>query len=139
MNVIKDDMLKESKYWKNPMFFSFFLTALFPTTLVWNSMKTIEFILGELSFFLIACFFLYAFLYTCKYKILVTSEKIILRTIFKSIEIQINEVSTYAYKRYRKTCFFQFTVFLKRGKVVLYTRYKDELKEILDRNKAEIQ
>ena len=61
--IIKDDMVKESKVWKNPMIIFFVLAALFPLVLIWNNIKTIEFILGEVFFILVGCYFLYGYLY----------------------------------------------------------------------------
>ena len=38
--IIKDDMVKESKAWKNPMIIFFVLATLFPLVLIWNNIKT---------------------------------------------------------------------------------------------------
>ena len=48
--IFKDDMVKESKTWKNPMLLFFVLAVLFPLTLIWNNIKITEFILGEVFF-----------------------------------------------------------------------------------------
>ena len=44
--IIKDDMVKESKVWKNPMIIYFVLAVLFPLVFIWNKINSTEFILG---------------------------------------------------------------------------------------------
>lgn len=131
--IIRDDMIKESKLWKIPMIFFFFLTTLFPMILFLGNIKIMEFVLGEIFFLLIDCFFLYGYFYTCKYKVLVTSEKIILKTLFKSTEIHFKDIVSYNYRRYRKSDFYQFIVFSKEKKVLINIRYKDELEKMINK------
>ena len=109
--IIKDDMVKGSKAWKNPMIIFFALAAFFPLVIIWNNIKTTEFILEEVFFILVGCYFLYGYLYAYKYKVVVTNEKIVLRTLFKSVEVQVKDIKTYNCKRYRKSEFYQFLVF----------------------------
>ena len=132
--IIKDDMVKESKVWKNPMIIFFVLAALFPLVLIWNNIKTIEFILGEVFFILVGCYFLYGYLYAYKYKVVVTNEKIVLKTLFKSVEVQFKDIKNYTCKRYRKSEFYQFFVFCKEKKILINTRYKDDLEKLLKNN-----
>ena len=73
---MKDDMVKESKRWKLPTILFFILAVLFPLGLIWNDIPSFEIILGEVSFLFIACYFLYGYLYTFRYKVVVTDEKI---------------------------------------------------------------
>ena len=134
MNIIKDDMVKESKIWKNPMIIFFVLAILFPLVLIWKNIKTTEFILGEVFFILVGCYFLYGYLYAYKYKVVVTNEKIALKTLFKSIEVQFKDIKTYNCKRYRKSEFYQFLVFCKEKKILINTRYKDDFIDILKEN-----
>ena len=129
--IIKDDMVKESKTWKNPMIIFLALAALFPLVLIWNNIKTTEFILGEVFFILVGCYFLYGYLYAYKYKVVVTNEKIVLRTLFKSVEVQVKDIKTYNCKRYRKSEFYQFLVFWNEKKILINTRYKDDLEKLL--------
>ena len=96
-----------------------------------KDIKTIEFILGEVFFILIGSYFLYGYLYTCKYKVLATNEKIVLKTLFKNIEVQLKDIKTYNCKRYRKSEFYQFLVFCKEKKILVNTRYKDDLEKLL--------
>lgn len=129
--IIKDDMVKESKTWKNPMIIFLALAALFPLVLIWNNIKTTEFILGEVFFILVGSYFLYGYLYAYKYKVVVTNEKIVLRTLFKSVEVQVKDIKTYNCKRYRKSEFYQFLVFWNEKKILINTRYKDDLEKLL--------
>ena len=137
MDIIKDDMVKESKAWKNPMIIFFVLAALFPLVLIWNNIKTTEFILGEVFFILVGCYFLYGYLYVYKYKVVVTNEKIVLKTLFKSVEVQFKDIKTYNCNRYRKSVFYQFNLFINERKVLINTRYKDEFEKVLKDNKIE--
>ena len=83
-NIINDDMIKESKIWKFPMILFFVLAVIFPSVLIWNDIKYTEFVLGEIFFLLIGCYFLYGYLYAYKYKLIITNEEIVLKTLFKS-------------------------------------------------------
>jgi len=129
--IFKDDMVKESKTWKNPMLLFFVLAVLFPLTLIWNNIKITEFILGEVFFLIVGSYFLYGYLYAYKYKVVVTNEKIILKTLFKNVEVQFKDIKTYNCKRYRKSEFYQFLVFCKEKKILINTRYKDDLEKLL--------
>ena len=135
--IIKDDMVKESKVWKNPMIIFFVLAALFPLLLIWNNIKTIEFILGEVFFILVGCYFLYGYLYTYKYKVVVTDEKVYLKTLFRKIELNICDIKKYTCNRYRKSVFYQFNLFINDRKVLINTRYKDEFEKVLKEYKIE--
>ena len=136
--IINDSMIKESKIWKIPMIIFYLLAALFPLALIFNDIKTSEFILGEVFFILIGSYFLYGYLYACRYKVLVTNEKIVLKTLFKSVEIQFKDIRNYNCKRYRKSEFYQFLVFCKEKRILINTRYKDDL-EVLLKNKTIIK
>lgn len=129
--IFKDDMVKESKTWKNPMLLFFVLAVLFPLTLIWNNIKITEFILGEVFFLIVGSYFLYGYLYAYKYKVVVTNEKIVLKTLFKNVEVQFKDIKTYNCKRYRKSEFYQFLVFCKEKKILINTRYKDDLEKLL--------
>ncbi len=139
--VIKDDMTKEGKVAKPPMIVFFVLAtlfplvALFPLVLIWNQISTVEFILGELFFLLMACYFMYVYLYASKYKVSITKEKIILKTLFKYIEIETKDIKTFSCKRYRKSEFYQFHIFTNNKKTLINTRFKDELEELLNNTK----
>ena len=129
--IIKDDMLKESKLWKKPMIIAFILSALFPLVPIWNDIFITDIILGEIFFILIGCYFLYGYLYTYKYKFIATNEKIVLKTLFKTIEIKNEDIKTYKCKRYKKSEFHQFFVFCNKKKFLINTKYRDDLEKLL--------
>ena len=135
--IIKDDMVKESKVWKNPMIICFVLAALFPLVLIWDNIKTTEFILGELVFLLFGCDFLYGYLYAIKYKVEFDNNKLYLKTLFKKIELNICDVKKYTCNRYRKSVFYQFNLFINDKKILINTRYKDEFEKVLKDYKIE--
>ena len=134
--LMKDDMIKESKRWKIPMILFFALSALFPFALIWNDMKTSEFIAGEIFFILMGCYFLYGYSYTYQYKVIVTNEKIVLKTLFKNTEIELKDIKTYHCKRYGKSEFYQFSILGKDKKILIHTRYQDDFEKLLKENKT---
>lgn len=131
--IIRDNMTEESKIWKIPMIWFFILAALFPLVLIWNEIKTIEFVLGEMLFVLLGSYFLYGYLYTYQYEIIVTKEKIVLKTLFERIEIEFEDIETYTCKRYRKSRFYQFSICCKNKIILINTRYKNEFEKILQK------
>lgn len=131
--IFKDDMVKESKIWKNPMLLFFVLAVLFPLTLIWNNIKISKFILGEVFFLIVGSYFLYGYLYAYKYKVVVTNEKIVLKTLFKNVEVKFKDIKTYNCKRYRKSEFYQFCCFFNGNQILINTRYKDELEKLLQK------
>ena len=126
-NIINDSMKKESKMWESLMITFYVLAAMFPLVLIWNEIKITEFILCEVFLILIGSFFLYGYLYTYKSK-----EKIILKTLFKNIEIKIKDIKAYNCKRYKKSEFYQFLIFYEDHKTLINTRYKDALEKFLN-------
>ena len=129
--IIKDDMIKESKSWRPPMIIFYILSALFPSVPIWNDITMTEVILGEIFFILIGCYFLYGYLYTYKYKLIVTNEKIFLKTLFKTIEIKIENIKTYKCKRYKKSEFYQFFILCNEKKFLINTKHRDDLEKLL--------
>ena len=129
--IIKDDMIKESKSWKKPMIIAFILSVLFPLVPIWNNISNTDVILGEIFFILIGCYFLYGYLYTYKYKIIVTNEKIVLKTLFKTIEIKIENIKTYKCKRYKKSEFYQFFILCNEKKYLINTKHREDLEKLL--------
>ena len=136
--IFKDDMVKESKTWKNPMLLFFVLAVLFPLTLIWNNIKITEFILEEVFFLIVA----EKGAVIPQYKTVgaagadicaFVNEKIVLKTLFKNVEVQFKDIKTYNCKRYRKSEFYQFLVFCKEKKILINTRYKDDLEKLLDK------
>lgn len=133
MFLIEDDWKKESK--KCFIFLIACIVMIIITVLSEykkNPLKDIIFICSVyFSFGLLA---LYEFLYSIKYKVKISNEKILLKTLFRKREVNINEIKYYTCKRYRKSVFYQFWLYLDGKKVLINTRYKEEFKEILNQN-----
>lgn len=134
--ILIDDMKKESKVWLIPMILFFLLSILCPISvkLVYqgNDFSDRDLIFATLIFILIASYFLYGYLYAIKYKVTVTTDKIILKTLFKNIQFNVSDIKNYYFKRYMKSVFYQFTIFYLDRKVLINTRYYEELDKILN-------
>ena len=129
-----DNMKKESKHWKFAMLFFLVLTLLFPLVLMWNDLENYEFILGQ-SFFVLTCFyFLYGYMYTDRYNICVTREKVIIKTMFRRTEVLTKDIETYSCKRIRRSEMYQFLVSVNGTKVLISTRYRDDVEKLLKEN-----
>lgn len=134
--IISDDMKKESKLWRSPMIVSFSLAILFPLVLIWNTLTTTEFVLGLLAFIILGCFFLYGYLYAIKYRVSISIEKIMVKTLFRKVELNMTDIISFSCKRYRKSVFYKFRLSTKEKRLMLSTRYKDEFIKLLEENKT---
>lgn len=133
--LLIDDMKKESKVWLFPMILFFLLSILCPIIVKFvyqgNGFSDRDLIFAALIFILIASYFLYGYLYAIKYKVTVTTDKIILKTLFKNLQLNISDIKNYLFKRYKKSVFYQFTIFYLDQKILINTRYYGELDKIL--------
>lgn len=77
---------------------------------------------------------LYGWLYSIKYRVEITDEKIKLKTLFRKQEIDIVDVKKYSCSQYRKSVFYQFKLYVNNKNIVISTRYVNELKAILEKN-----
>lgn len=137
---IIDGMKKESKLARDCMLFGFILVGLY--ILYYFTNKNENFSDKEILLMITFCLFvgvfgLYMWLYSIKYRVEFDSKKINLKTLFRKIEIDIHNVKNYTCNRYRKSEFYQFNLFVKGKKVLINTRYKDELEKILIDNNVE--
>lgn len=80
---------------------------------------------------MVGTFGLYGWLYALTYKVEFNDDKVYLRTLFKKIELNIIDIEKYTVKRYRKSVFYQFHLFINGKKILINTRYKDEFENIL--------
>lgn len=87
------------------------------------------FILGSIS--------LYGWLYALKYRVEFDNEKVYLKTLFRTMELNIGDIKKYTCNRYRKSVFYQFNLFINDKKVLINTRYKDEFEKVLKDYKNE--
>ncbi len=140
---IIDGMKKEGKVWKLLMLFGFTMGVLLP------SASYLQKILGlyvnkdpidknmfkmALLFLLVGIYGLYGWLYSIKYKLDITEDTIIIRSLFRNTQVNIKDITEYTFERYRKSVFYQFKLFINGKKIVLSTRYKDEFVAILEEN-----
>ncbi len=138
-NIIIDRMKKESKLARNVMIFSFALLLLTFVYMYVNnkSLQDKDVLFMFILFFSLGMFGFYVWLYAIKYNLKITEEKIMLKTLFRKVEINICNIEKYTCKRYRKSVFYQFNLFIKDKRILVNTRYKEEFESILKENKIE--
>lgn len=138
-NIIIDRMKKESKLARNVMIFSFALLLLTFVYMYVNnkSLQDKDVLFMFILFFSLGMFEFYMWLYAIKYNLKITEEKIMLKTLFRKVEINICNIEKYTCKRYRKSVFYQFNLFIKDKRILVNTRYKEEFESILKENKIE--
>ncbi len=130
--LINDGMKKEGKIFKGLMIFGYALAFLI--LLLAHYRKEYSYVNVVIIFIYCVVFGtvgLYGWLYALKYKLEITEEKIVLKTLFKKTEICISDITNYSCKRYRKTVFYQFRLSVDKKIILLNTRYKDELEKLL--------
>lgn len=89
-------------------------------------------VLFALAYFLLGSIGLYYWLYAINYKLVITETRITVRTLFRSFQIDLSEVTGYTCKRYNKSVFYQFAFDTKKGRFMISTRYRDELISLLN-------
>ena len=132
--LIKDNFTKESKIWRMPMILFFVLASILPFVLIFNHVSIKEFIQMEIFLITVGCYFLYLYLYTYKYNVTVTEEKIILETLFKRTDVNFKDIKEHSCNKYKKTHFYQFIICTNDRKLLIYTRFKDDLENLLQQN-----
>lgn len=136
-NII-DRMKNEGKPFRNTMIIGYILAVMFPLAIIIsnNDKYTYSDIISfVIAFFIIGSIGLYGWLYAIKYRLKITKDKLFLKTLFKKININMEEINYYNCKRYRKSVFYQFRLYTSKKKFLVSTRYKDELKKVLYDNK----
>ena len=134
---IVDGMKNEGKLFKFITIFGFILSCLMPLAIYWTndeSYDNTDIVLYAVVFFIMGLVGLYGWLYSIKYRIEITDEKIKLKTLFRKIEIDIVDVKKYSCSQYRKSVFYQFKLYINNKNIVISTRYVNELKAILEKN-----
>ncbi len=135
---IIDGMKKEAKDSIVLIIFGYFLAVSSLLGFYITDEYTIKEVILIFSFsFAAGSFGLYCFICRMRYKVEITEEKVKLTTLFKKIEIDIKDIKYYTYKRYMKSVFYNFELYVKDKKVILSTRYRDEFEEILKGNNIE--
>ena len=131
---IIDGMKKEGKLLKYVMIFGYVFAILmllsnyFIFDVKYSDADILKIFIICLMF---GTFGLYGWLYAVTYKVEFTDDKVYLRTLFKKIEFNIIDIEKYTVKRYRKSVFYQFHLFINGKKILINTRYKDEFENIL--------
>ena len=136
---ITDEMKKEGKIYK---YITIFAMLLFLLTFLYVYVNNKSFNdKAIISMFIVYGMFiivgLYGWLYTAKYKIAISNTNVKLKTLFKKEDISLCDVKRYTCKRYKKSKFWQFTLYINNKKIVVNTRYKEKFEEILKENKIE--
>ena len=136
---IIDGMKKEGKL---SLVLTIFALTLFLLTLVFMHKNNKSFQDREVRIILLVCgtfmlFGFYAWLYSLKYKIIISDTHVSLTTLFVKKEIDLCDVEKYTCERYKKSVFYQFTLFINGKKLLINTRYKEEFENILKYNKIE--
>ena len=138
---IIDNMKKESKTSMFIMMFGYFLFIL---TLIEQICRNSS-VYGENIFIMLFIYFLfgtiglYFWLYSVKYKLEIDAERIMLKTLFGKVEINICDISKYTCTRYKKSEFYQFTLFVKDKKYLVNTRFKEKFEQILNEKNNSVQ
>lgn len=136
--LVIDGMKKEGKPFLYVMLMGYILAIIMPVSIyLLNNGKFSEkdILLFAIAWFLFGTFGLYGWLYAVKYTIKFNDKKVYLKTLFKKIELNVCDIEKYTCKRYRKSVFYQFQLFIKGKKILIYTRYKDEFRKILEGKK----
>ena len=133
--IFVDNMKKESRLCFYPMiiFFSFSILCPIGVKLVPQSdgFSSGDLIAIVISYLLIACFFLYCYLYAIKYQVTVTQESVFLKTLFGSKRIYLSEIESYTCKRYRKSEFYQYNITYRGKRILINIRHYNEFDKIL--------
>lgn len=127
MALICDDMKKESKVF----LVLFILGYAYTLSLIVSYGNSTDWLKWYIYFFGMSSLMLYCWLYTVKYKMIVTNEEIQLTTLFKKTTIKVQEITHYNYNRYGKSNFYQFDLFTKDQHILVTTRYKDDFEKVL--------
>jgi hypothetical protein len=134
---IVDGIKQEGKAYRKLMIFGYVFCVIYPLAMLIT--KNSEFsnndiIKAVISFFVFGCIGLYGLIYSKKYHIVITEEKITLITLFRTKELPMHEITGYSYKRYRRNTLYIFTLRTQGRSMQLYTRYQEEFREILKMN-----
>ena len=134
---IIDGMKKEGKAFKYVMIFGYVFSIL---VLLSNYFIFVDKYSDAdiLKIFILCLMFgtfgLYGWLYAVTYKVEFNGDKVYLRTLFKKIELNIDDIEKYTVRRYRKSVFYQFNLFINGKKILINTRYRDEFENVLIEN-----
>lgn len=134
---IVDGIKSEGKAYRMLMILGYVFCALYPLAMLVtknSKFSNKDIIMAAISFFMFGCIGLYGLIYSKKYRIEITEEKIKLITLFRTKELFMHEITRYSYKRYRRSALYIFTLHTQGQSIQLYTRYQEEFRELLKLN-----
>ncbi len=137
MNKLTDGMKTEGKSCRNTMIMIYICTALIPvlkTFGVFSSFSDKDILLITIYCFLLGTVALYGWLYALKYRLVVTQDKVEVKTLFRKYEVNLGDIKYYTCQRYKKSAFYQFRLFIDGTGILVTTRYKDDFIKILTEN-----
>ena len=121
---IIDGMKKEGKKSKYLMIVGYLLAILTPLVITFT--QNTKYSKTDIILICVFCFAfgtlgLYIWLYTIKYHLEITESKIMLKTLFRNLEINIRDITNYTYDIYGKSVFYQFRLSVKGKEFLLNT------------------
>lgn len=134
MCLLKDNMKKESKKFILLIIICYAFSIIMPIAIILTKnefFQKLDIILISLFCFMIGSILLYCWLYAIRYSVEVTEEKVILKTLFRKVDIDFKNITDYSNNRYKKSVFYQFRLFTKDKTVLVNIRYRNEFIEIL--------
>ncbi len=133
--IIVDSMKKEGR-WQLVGAIFWVTCAVLPFLLaILTGKEIIGSVIIASAFFLIAgCFPFFTWLYRANYRIEVTEQKIYIKTLFKEIEINIWDITSYTYLKNKDQELCAFILYYKNTNQVIKTRFGNELGVILREN-----
>ena len=137
---IIDGMRKEGKPCRNIMLCGYIFAILMPLSIyLMNNDKYSDkdIILFAIAWVMFGTIGLYGWIYSIKYRLEFDNEKVYLKTLFRTIELNICDIKKYTCNRYRQSVFYQFNLFIDDRKVLINTRYKDEFEKVIKDYKIE--
>lgn len=147
MPLFEDNMQKESKILLvGPVIFSMFamlsllselayyalyLPIVPPEFISDSSISLTDSILRVVLFFSVAIFFGVFWLSIVKYKLTVTQEQVVVKTLFKQHDIDLHDITTFTFKKVGKSKVFRFILATKNKNYLVLTHYKTEFIKVL--------
>lgn len=136
---IDDNMKKEIKI---PLLSAFFGYFLFAIRLYIAFQRNENWTEGELSLSLLMCFLLgtigvFVGIYLLAYRVKISKEKIIIKSLFGKKEVNIYEVEKYSYTWNKIYKIYQYTFYIGNKKLMFNSHYKNEIEQILNENGAQ--
>ena len=136
-NIIIQDNMKERKSALVICIFCYILSIVFPLSAYFfgnGKFSNIDIIKAFVVLFMLGSLALYLHLYTSKYTLTVSKNELLLKTLFKTYHINLNDIKSVDYNKVRGTVFYAFKLHLnsnvkKIKTIVVWTRYFEKMSE----------